>query len=421
MNIGKIDKQVLKMLNVGRIVRKTSSGYKDRKYMQETYYKFSAMTGQPLSVIKNLAQFATPDQFTFLKTLVNKFNHVKLNSMEDRSEHLLNVYSMVEKPTALHLNIVRKTKDSFESLEQIFSLAKDKEALQFVENLQYGELKNSDNASRIIIDLLSSKNRDRYIANPERYSSYIELHADKENAVNNLDNLINTGKYNKLRYDAQLAVKNLMKNKKMQVAMAGETHNLEMAYSEGKEGFLKKIVNTFFSDRKTPNSNTKDTVVDMYRTLNAENAKLRYDILDRFKFNRNTDKNAEIAEIKTLFDRIDKDEDAKKFVQKAINKDLRVASAAELNEILDIAPLKKANIFFNNAQRIIEQTGREERKTALIKELENPFFKPKHPVSQKAKTIRMYNPYEYRDGFFTKAAKFIENKINQYRYYRMTA
>ena len=178
MNIGKIDRQVLKMFNVTKVVRRVEVGAKERKYMQDACYKFSEITGQPLKDIQNLTKDATLDQFTFLRTMVNKFNYVKLNSKENRSEHILNIYSMVDKPSALHLNIVRKNSDSFESLEKIFSLARDEEALQFVENLQYGELKNSQNSSKIIIDLLSSKNRDKYIFNPEKYSSYIELHAD---------------------------------------------------------------------------------------------------------------------------------------------------------------------------------------------------------------------------------------------------
>ena len=157
----------------------------------------------------------------------------------------------------------------------------------------------------------------------------------------------------------------------------------------------------------------------MYGSLNAENSKLRNAIIDRFKRVPTKDKAAEVIEMQKLFNRIDNDKDAKTFVKKSINKDLKIASIAELNEVLDTVPLKKANIFFNNAKRIIEQAEREERKTALIKELENPFYKPQQP--QKAKMVRMYNCYEKQEGILSKTVRLIENKINQFIYSRSAA
>jgi hypothetical protein len=74
---------------------------------------------------------------------------------------------------------------------------------------------------------------------------------------------------------------------------------------------------------------------------------------------------------------------------------------------------------FNNAKRIIERSAGEERKTALVAELENPFFESKLPQKGKAKMVRMFAPQ--KDDFLTRTYKIIENKINQYRYSRMSA
>ena len=82
-------------------------------------------------------------------------------------------------------------------------------------------------------------------------------------------------------------------------------------------------------------------------------------------FNRVMDKNSELREMQALFDRIDSDEEAHKFVKKAINKDMKINSIAELNEVLDTVSLKKANVFFNNVKRIVELSYGEERKTAF--------------------------------------------------------
>ena len=413
-------------------IQKTSTGFcgasmrkfilhnnRETKYMLETCNKLSGLLGEPTSTIVELTKNSDMKRFSFLQKMVNKYNFQNKDNITSNPESVLNIYSMVEKPTPMHFSIVSKTKDSFESIEKIFSLANDEKTLEFVQDVQYGALKDSDFTSKIIIDMLSSKNRDEYINNAKNYTSYLKLHADNKEAISNLDKLIDSGKFSKLRSDAQLAVKNLMKKQNMKVAMAGKTSNLEAAYTSERESFLNKIVNNFIPRKKEPTDATKNTVVDMYKTLNAENTKLRYEIMDKFKYNRN-DKTAEIVEMKILFDRIDKDKDAKKFVQKAIIKDLKIPSIAELNEVLDTVPLKKANVFFNNAKRIIEQASGEERKTALVKELENPFFKAKEP-QKKAKIIRMYSPYERQEGFLSKTARFIENKINQFIYNHLAA
>ena len=392
---------------------------KQEKLIRESCYKLSNLIGQPTSTLLELTKDSDMRRFSFLQKMVNKFNFYNQNKIGDNSDHILNIYSMVKDPTPMHFNIVAKTKDSFESIERMFTLAKDNESLEFIQNIQYDVLKEKTNTSKIIIDLLSSKNRNKYISSLKDFSSYLKLNAENENAVAELDKLVESGRYNKMRYDAKLAIKNLMRRKNIQVAMAGKTQNLEQAYSAERESFLKKFVISFIPIRSVPSDSTKNTVVDMYRTLNPENTQLRYDIIDKFKYIRNNDKSAEIVEMKVLFDRIDKDADAKKFVQKAIIKDLKIDSVAELNEVLNTTPLKKANVFFNNAKRIIEQTGGEERKAALVNELENPFYKAKEP--RKARIIRMHSPYEQNEGIFSKTARFIENKINQFIYNHMAA
>lgn len=422
MNIGKIDKQVLKIMNVAKTVRKVSLGDRESKFKQEACYRISGLTGVPLSEIQKMTVNAGIDNLTFLKALSNKFHYNRAHSIKEQAEHVLNIYSIVEKPTAQHLNILRKTNDSFESLEKIFSLAKNKETLQFIEDLQYNELKHSNIASKIIIDLLSSKNADRYIANTERYSSYLELNSDNKDAVKTLDKLIEAGKYSRFRFDAQLAVNKMFRLQRIETAMAGKNKDLEVMYSKEREGFLKNIIKNFMPVKNTPKEETKAVVVEMYGSLNSANSKLRNAIVESFKNPTASNNQEELAEMQKLFARIDSDKDVNIFVQKAISKDLRLNSIAELNEIIDTIPLKKANIFFNNTKRIIETTEGEERKTALIVEMENPFYKAKNPKKHSAKMVRMFadNTAE-KDDIFTKVYKIIENKINQYRYSKLSA
>jgi len=399
---------------------KNKNNSKQYKYMQEACYKLGGMIGQPTSRLAKMTENADVKQFNFLRTMANKYHKQNFYGIKEDSDHILNIYSMVDKPLPAHMNIVSRSTDSFESLEKIFSLARDEKSLEFVENMQHDILKDSSNPSKLIIDMLSSKNRIMYINKPQNYTSYLKLHADNKDAVKNLDELIETGRYSKTRSDAQYAVSKLMKKKTIGVAMAGKTSNLQEAYTQERGSFLKALVENFMPKKKTPKEATQNVVVEMYSTLNHDNAKLRQGVMEMFK-RPSADKTADIKEMKILFDKIDTNEDAKKFLQKAVAKDLKIGSVAELNEVLETTPLKKANIFFNNAKRIIETSSGEERKTALIAELENPFFTPKTPIRGKARIVRLYNNQPEKEGFFSRAAKIIENKINQYRYSKIAA
>ena len=406
-------------LNIKKIMPKNAINNKDKKYIQLASNRVSHQLGQLESDILTLTSKSDINRFNFLEKMATKFNNRKVRSLEQNADNVMNIYSMVEEPLSQHFSILSRTQDSFKTLEKIFSLAKDEKSLDFVQELQRNILKDSSNQSQIIIDLLSSKNKDLYINNIKNYSSYLKLHANDTNAAIKLENLIDVGRYSRLHSDAQYAVSKMMKKKNIEVAMAGETNNLVQGYTEEGGNFIQKIVSNFIPQRKAPNESTKATVIDMYNSFNSDNTKLRNAILDRFKYTKGKNTAAEIVEMKSLFDRIDKDTDARTFIQKAINKDLRVSSIAELNEIINIVPLKKANVFFNNAKRIIELSNGEERKAALIKELENPFFRPKS-TTQKAKIVRMYSPYE-SENIFTQIAKIVENKFNKFIYSRIAA
>ena len=420
MQVNKIGNNVFKGISVSRILHHANKP-KPFKHMNEACFQLSNIIGQPASKLQEITQGADFSKYSFLRTMANKFSYQKFHNIEEDSQHILNIYSMVENPSVLHVNIVKKSRGSFEFLEKIFSNAKDEKTLQYVEDLQYGALRDANQPSKIIADLLSSKNSALYINKPESYSSYLKLHADNPDVVSNLDKLVESGKYSRFRSDAQLAISKLMNKKPVKVAMAGKTNDLEKMYSKERAGFLTSLVKSFISPRKSPKEETKSVVVKMYGSTNPENAKLRNAVIEHFKNAPVKERTAEIVQMQTLFNKIDKDKDVKSFVQKAITRDLKIGSISELNEVLDIMPVKKANVFFNNAKRIIERSTGDERKTALVVELENPFFESKAPQGKKARIVRMFADKPQKDDFFTKMYKVVENKINQYRYYRMSA
>ena len=421
MQVNKINLQNVQGIRPANFIKLYSNKEKQYKYMQDACYRMSSNIGVTTETLLNLTKDADAMQFKFLQTMANRFNHHNFVKNENDSQHILNIFSNVKKPTSMHINIVSKSNNSFENLEKIFSSATDDKSLEFVQDMQQEVLKEAKNPLKIISDLLTSKNRELFIKKPQNYESYLKLHVYDENLVKNLDELIESGKYSRFRFDAQLAINKLMRKKKINVAMAGKTDDLTKMYTKDRENFLTDLVNSFIPSSKAPKEETKAVVVNMYGSLNSQNSKLRTAIVNRFKNEPLKDKAAEIIEMQKLFNKIDNDADAKTFVQKAINKDLNISSIAELNEVLEIAPLKKANIFFNNAKRIIEKSTGEERKTALIVELENPFFESKTPKFGKARLVRMFSDRPEKENIFTRTYKIIENRINQYRYSRLSA
>ena len=421
MQVNKINSQSIKGINLARFMQSSVHKTKKYKYMKDSCSKFGEILGQSTAKLVSITEGADIKQFNFLKTMVNKFNKQKYHNIMDDSEYVLKIYSIVEKPNLAHINIVSHSNDSFEFLEKIFLFARDEKSLEFVQNMQHDILRDAKNPSKIIADLLASKNKDKFVNKPERYASYLKLHANDEKVVSNLDSLIDSGKYSRFHSDAQLAIKNLMKKQNIGIAMSGKSLDLVHMYTKDRANFLTKIVMNFMHSKKSPKEETKAAVVHMYGTLDSANAKLRSSVIEMFKNTPVKDKAAELIDMQTLFNKIDNDAEAKKFVQKTVDSDLRLASIAELNEILENTPLKKANIFFKNAKRIIEKSTGDERKNALVVELENPFFESKQPKVKNARMIHMFEKRNEDDGFFNRAYKIIENKINRYRYSRSVA
>ena len=53
--------------------------------------------------------------------------------------------------------------------------------------------------------------------------------------------------------------------------------------------------------------------------------------------------------------------------------------------------------------------------------MENPFFESKAPKKGNARLVRIFADKHQKDDIFTKMYKFVENKVNQYRYSRLSA
>ncbi len=395
--------------------------YDGEQYVQEACQYMSNLIGQPASVITNLLKGANKNRFSFFTNMATQYkikNHNLANGLMDDSEHIINIYKMVEKPTNAHFDIVSRTQGSFKNAEDMFRLATDDKSLDFIQTMQRNVLNGKPTSSKTIIEMLSSPNRAVYVEHPEDYASYLKLNAGNADAVSMLDKMVTKGVYKKEKYDACLAVNEMMRHKNINSLFGSYKDVLSKNYSEQGASFIKTLARNYLRKTSAEDSALKD-ILDMYKTFTPENYKLRMDVLNKFTMPTKVSNNitSDISELKKLYGRIDENENIRAFMDKAVRKDLHVTSPKEFNEILETVPAKMAEIFLTNLKRIVTLTKGQERKTAILNELKNPFYEPASAKSVKGGKI-LYGGAE-SDNIFSKAFRYVGNKINMYRYNRL--
>ena len=80
-----------------------------------------------------------------------------------------------------------------------------------------------------------------YIDKLSNYSSYLKLHGEEENVVARLDEMVESGKYNRFRFDAEAAVKRLMGKKAIRSVIADKAAVLEQAYTKERGSFARSF------------------------------------------------------------------------------------------------------------------------------------------------------------------------------------
>lgn len=395
--------------------------YDSEQYIREACSYMSNLIGQPAEKIIQLTEGANKNRFAFFTDMATQYkirNHNLANNLKDDSEHLLQIYKMVENPTPAHFNIIDRTQGSFRNAEEMFKLANDERSLGFIQTMQHEVLDGKTSSSKTIIDMLSSKNREAYIEHPENYTSYLKLHSAEADSIEILDRLIADGTYRKETFDAHLAVDKLLKNRNVNSVFGEYKDELRTHYSPEGTEFLSTLV-TKIVKKESLDKETKNIILDMYKTVTPENSSLRTDIINKFNmpFKKSKNISEDIKELKKLFDRIDTNTNVRAFIDKAVRKDLHVNSPKEFNDILETVPAKMAEMFMTNLKRIVSMTEGQTRKTALINELQNPLYVPANKkVAQEGKIL--YGGAEH-DSIISKAKRYIESKINTYRYNRL--
>lgn len=360
--------------------------------------------------------YASEKRVHFLDSLTEFYNarnwRVDNNLREDPQE-VINIYHLITSPTRAHYSVIRSSNMPIKTLKEIFTHAQTPRSLEFVSYTQNYMLDRSNESAQIIIKMLKSKHIESFMENPNDYKSYLILHKKDPKCIEKLEKMIESGEYKPETFDIELMYENLRSTRHYQETLAPYDKFIHERINKPRIRFLRHFFENFVGFRKKLTKDDEKDLVKMCISSTEENTGLRIRIMNRFRdaYAEEETGISDIRSMRNLFETIDKDEYAATFVQKALNDDITTRTMEELRQILEIVPPKKASIFHKNIARIVEFTTPAERKTALVEELENPFFpEVKHgktPYGIDGATI-----YSHQESFIERFVMMVRNKIN---------
>ena len=393
---------------------------------QESARVISSILSQDKVEIFDLTKKATKSRMHFLRNLADRYNQTNYyKTIEDREDSTLvnKIYQSVKKPTEAHDDLLMRFQGSINGLSRIFTgVNNNVKRLLFAQKVNRDILMNHPNSyNDLLPELLESKNSQEYVNNYPKYRSYLKINRDNEEVINNLDEMVNSGTYSQEKYDT------LYKNKKLQsrfyIPQTSKFDAKEYAqnYSEIGDKFLKYCVNHFNVDKNLLEQGADEVLLDMFKTSTKDNIKLRMDIPNVVGNLRSANNKPELQvkqlqELNKLYKTIDNDSDAKKFVESFVDNEkvYGAISINDLNQVLSVVPTKKLAIFSDNARNIINSTSGKERLSALLNEIENPFFETKG--SRINRKIAEHYGFQKPQTRLHNLVKKIKNQINIIKY-----
>ena len=393
---------------------------------QESARVISSILSQDKVEIFDLTKKATKSRMHFLRNLADRYNQTNYyKTIEDREDSTLvnKIYQSVKKPTEAHDDLLMRFQGSINGLSRIFTgVNNNVKRLLFAQKVNRDILMNHPNSyNDLLPELLESKNSQEYVNNYPKYRSYLKINRDNEEVINNLDEMVNSGTYSQEKYDT------LYKNKKLQsrfyIPQTSKFDAKEYAqnYSEIGDKFLKYCVNHFNVDKNLLEQGADEVLLDMFKTSTKDNIKLRMDITNVVGNLRSANNKPELQvkqlqELNKLYKTIDNDSDAKKFVESFVDNEkvYGAISINDLNQVLSVVPTKKLAIFSDNARNIINSTSGKERLSALLNDIENPFFETKE--SRINRKIAEHYGFQKPQTRLHNLVKKIKNQINIIKY-----
>ena len=386
---------------------------------KDLLYRISGMIDIPSSEFAKRTEGLNERSLSFLHSLANRYNaRNHYFSQKENPEFVFNILNMIKKPKSIHFDFINTVRGSFEHMENILKRVRDKKGLKFVIDLQKNVFKEKKPADQIILDLLTSLNRDEYIKHTDRYSDYLLKNYKNENAVKELDKMLDYGIYNSGSYGKTLNIDSLYN--KIPALQSFSRMDISEYYSKEGAFFLDKIFEKFTA-LKLVNQSEKamPDVFEMYKSTTPKNLNLRLNLINKFKFsgaNKDLKYNEqEVKALRGLFEKIDEDKNLAGFVKKLITENIYTESVQDFNQILEAVPPKKGKIFIKNLLNILgEVQNPQKRKDILETELTNPFYETSRNRERRLHAERY--GFGEKESFISKAKRYIENKFQELRY-----
>lgn len=381
--------------------------------------------------ILNLTKNATNGRINFIRNLADKYNKDNFyRSVENKeNSQLVNqIFEMVKFPMNAHNYLADNFQGSLEGLYRIFS----KTGLKY-KRMHFAEKVNREILHRhpksyqdMLPELLESPNSKEYVRNYKKYKSYLKLNRYDANVVKNLDEMVENRTYDSKRYDILYKSKKIREHFMLPETEVFNADHFVNNYSKAGESFLEYVAANFVVNKELLASGADKIIFDMYKTCSDKNIDLRIntmEVLNNIKLPGKDSQlqTSQLYELKTLYDKVDNDPYARKFLEDYVNNpSYNCISINSMNKVLSEIPTRKLAIFSSNAKRILSQASRDTRINTLNNELENPFFETEFARMSKDRAIKC--GFAKKDSSLKKFFIKIKNdfKILQYKYLEST-
>lgn len=408
-------------LNFNQIFSNSKSSAISERSLKEYTYQISSFLGLKFDEIAPKIKGLNKKSKDFLEALSIKYSNINFNRSGNLKEDPMLVFEAlqnVNKPQKHHYKVLSEISNSFEYISKIFSAAQDKKSMEFVLNFHKNFLKNDSSGKNILIEMLNSPFKKQYMENIDDFKSYILLNRKNPEAVKELDLLMQNNHYDRNIYDIRLSVNNIIDLHGKMLNGIISKDNLTKYYSESSIEFLDNILyNSYRKENKLSSKNELD-ILAMYKSTNRQNIDARLSVIKKFKYilqNNKEENNPEISYIKQLFELMDSDKYAMRFINKfTLEENTNLNSVSKLIEILNELSPQKADIFSDNIFRIIKKVKNEELIPTLKEQYNNPFFETKTSKYNEEQMI-MYG-FKSPESRFSRIKRTIQNKINEFKY-----
>lgn len=364
--------------------------------------------------IRALLEGSSKKRISFFESLANRYNAMYYytdESLKESPKIVIQMFNDFKNPHAQHFDAISKFKGSFEQLNEVLKQINSEKTYSVMKKMQESVFGDKPTDSTMMFDILTSPNKKKYISHFSDYIYYFRLNKNNKNAIAKLDKLIDDGEYNKFLYEREYFVSSLMKNFAQLDNMKLLTKEAIMQnYSKAGIDFMNDIADSI-SPKVELSPDAQADILEMYKTTTYKNGKVRAGLFQYFKntfspfynydlstgkvdiVQNNSKENLEkgIHILRNLYARAEADSSAEKFLMKALNDPKNAISFENLETVLSTVPPKKAEIYYDNIQRIFTGSKDKTQRIELLQnEIANPFFETAEMKEHK-KVLKHYH------------------------------